>query len=77
MDRDLVPGDGIRSAFIELIGVKRATYAMWMCEPIPAKKALQYGLVNEVVPGAKLMDRAQEIAKRLVAKKRARWPSGF
>ena len=69
-DLGLVPGDGIHSAFIELMGVKRATYAMWMCEPIDAQKALQYGLVNEVVPRAKLMDRAQEIAKRLVSKKR-------
>jgi enoyl-CoA hydratase/carnithine racemase len=41
-----------------------------MCEPIDAQKALQYGLVNEVVPRAKLMDRAQEIAQRLVSKNR-------
>ncbi|MHC4933497.1 MAG: enoyl-CoA hydratase/isomerase family protein [Planctomycetota bacterium] len=52
------------------MGVKRATYAMWMCEPIDAKKALQYGLVNEVVPREKLMDRAWEIAERLNSKKR-------
>ena len=69
-DLGLVPGDGIHSAFIELMGVKRATYAMWMCEPITAQKALEYGLVNEVVPRAKLMNRAQEIAKRLLSKKR-------
>jgi enoyl-CoA hydratase/carnithine racemase len=29
-DLGLVPGDGIHSAFIEPMGVKRATYAMWM-----------------------------------------------
>jgi enoyl-CoA hydratase/carnithine racemase len=69
-DIGLVPGDGIHSAFIELMGVKRATYAMWMCEPIDAQKALQYGLVNEVVPREKLMDRAWEIAARLASKKR-------
>jgi enoyl-CoA hydratase/carnithine racemase len=69
-DIGLVPGDGIHSAFIELMGVKRATYAMWMCEPIDAQKALQYGLVNEVVPREKLMDRAWEIAGRLASKKR-------
>ena len=69
-DLGLVPGDGIHSAFIELMGVKRATYAMWMCEPIDAQKALRYGLVNEVVPRNKLMDRAQEIAKPLLSKKR-------
>jgi enoyl-CoA hydratase/carnithine racemase len=69
-DIGLVPGDGIHSALIELMGVKRATYAMWMCEPIDAQKALQYGLVNEVVPREKLMDRAWEIAERLASKKR-------
>jgi enoyl-CoA hydratase/carnithine racemase len=69
-DIGLVPGDGIHSAFIELMGVKRATYAMWMCEPIDARKALEYGLVNEVVPREKLMDRAWEIAGRLVSKER-------
>jgi enoyl-CoA hydratase/carnithine racemase len=69
-DIGLVPGDGIHSAFIELMGIKRATYAMWMCEPIDAQKALQYGLVNEVVPRDKLMDRAWEIAGRLASKKR-------
>jgi enoyl-CoA hydratase/carnithine racemase len=69
-DIGLVPGDGIHSAFIELMGVKRATYAMWMCEPIDAQKALQVGLVNEVVPRDKLMDRAWEIARQLASKKR-------
>lgn len=69
-DIGLVPGDGIHSALIELMGVKRATWAMWMCEPIDAQKALQFGLVNEVVPREKLMDRAWEIAERLASKKR-------
>jgi enoyl-CoA hydratase/carnithine racemase len=70
VDIGLVPGDGIHSAFIELMGVKRAAYAMWMGQPIDAQKALQYGLVNEVVPRDRLMDRAHEIARRLVSMKR-------
>jgi enoyl-CoA hydratase/carnithine racemase len=70
LDLGLVPGDGIHSAFIELMGVKRAAYAMWMCEPIDAQKALASGLVNEVVPRAQLMDRAWEIARRLTSRKR-------
>lgn len=37
-----------------------------------AEKALQYGLVNEVVPRAKLKDRAQEITQRLVSKNRTK-----
>lgn len=66
----MVPGDGIHSALIELLGVKRAAYAMVMNEQIPAKKALEYGLVNEVVPREQLMDRAMEIARSIMQKPR-------
>jgi enoyl-CoA hydratase/carnithine racemase len=69
-ERDWVPGDGIHSAFIELLGVKRAAWALLMNEQINAQKALDYGLVNEVVAKDKLMDRAWEIAERLASKKR-------
>jgi enoyl-CoA hydratase/carnithine racemase len=36
----LVPGDGIHSCFMELAGLRRGTYAMWMGKPIDAKTAL-------------------------------------
>ena len=45
-----VPADGIHNAFQELLGVKRAAYALLTGEAIDAAKALEYGLVNEVVP---------------------------
>jgi enoyl-CoA hydratase/carnithine racemase len=57
-----VPGDGIHCAFQELLGVKRAAYALLTGEPIDAQKALELGLVNEVVPREKLVDRAKELA---------------
>ena len=66
----MVPGDGIHSALIELLGVKRAAYAMLMNEQIDAQKALEYGLVNEVVPRDKLMDRAWEMASSIMQKPR-------
>jgi len=66
----MVPGDGIHSALIELLGVKKASYAMLMNEQIDAKKALDYGLVNEVLPRDKLMERAWEIANSLMEKPR-------
>lgn len=66
----MVPGDGIHSAMIELLGVKRAAYAMIMNEQIDAKKALEYGLVNEVLPKEKLMERAWEIAEKIMEKPR-------
>ena len=67
---DIVPGDGIHSCLIELLGVRRAAYAMYMSEKITAQKALEYGLVNEIVPREKLIDRAYEIADFIMARHR-------
>ena len=66
----LVPGDGIHSCFMELMGLRRGTYAMWMGEVIDAKKALDYGMVSEVVPKDDLLKRAWEIADRLMSQTR-------
>jgi enoyl-CoA hydratase/carnithine racemase len=57
-----VPGDGIHCAFQELLGVKRAAYALLTGQPIDAQKALELGLVNEIVPREKLIERARELA---------------
>ena len=70
LDLGLVPGDGIHSAFIELLGVKRAAYALLTCEIFDARKCLEYGLVNEVVPREELRTRSWEIAERINARKR-------
>jgi enoyl-CoA hydratase/carnithine racemase len=67
---DIVPGDGIHSCFIELMGVRRAAYAMYMSEKITAQKALEYGLVNEVVPYDRLIPRAYEIADFIMKRHR-------
>ena len=55
-----VPGDGIHSCFLELLGVKRGAYALLTGEAINAQKALEYGLVNEVVPRDKLIERVYQ-----------------
>ena len=70
LDLGLVPGDGIHSAFIELMGTKRAAYALLTCELMDAKKCLEYGLVNEIVPKDKVHARAWELAKRIMGRKR-------
>src|SRR3974390_2866285 len=57
-----VPGDGIHSCFLELLGVKRGAYALLTGQAINAQKALEYGLVNEVVPRNQLIERAWKIA---------------
>ncbi len=65
-----VPGDGIHSCFEELLGVKRAAYALLTGEAIDAKTALKYGMVNEVLPKDELVDRAYQIADHIMTQPR-------
>ena len=65
-----VPGDGIHSCFEELLGVKRAAYALLTGEAIDAKTALEYGMVNEVLPKDELIDRAYQIADHIMTQPR-------
>ena len=65
-----VPGDGVHSCFQELLGVKRAAYALLTGEAINAKKALEYGMVNEVVPKDKLLQRAWTLADHIMKQQR-------
>src|SRR6201988_4192454 len=65
-----VPGDGIHTCFQELLGVKRAAYALLTGEAIDARKALEYGMVNEVWPREKLIARAYKIADHIMTQPR-------
>jgi enoyl-CoA hydratase/carnithine racemase len=65
-----VPGDGIHSCFTELLGVKRAAYALLTGESIDAQTALSYGMVNEVLARDELLDRAYTIADHIMAQPR-------
>jgi enoyl-CoA hydratase/carnithine racemase len=65
-----VPADGIHNAFQELLGTKRAAYALLTGEAIDAQTALDYGMVNEVVPRESLVDRAHEIADHIMTQPR-------
>lgn len=65
-----VPADGIHNAFQELLGTKRAAYALLTGEAIDAQTALDYGMVNEVVPRDSLVDRAYEIADHIMTQPR-------
>jgi enoyl-CoA hydratase/carnithine racemase len=67
---DIVPGDGIHSCLIELMGVRRAAYAMYMSQKLTAQQCLEYGMVNEVVPRDRLLPRAYEIADFIMARHR-------
>jgi enoyl-CoA hydratase len=44
---------------------RRAAYYLYLSEVIDAKKALEVGLVNEVVPRAELDDRVEAIARHI------------
>ena len=65
-----IPGDGIHCALIELLGVKRAAWALLTNEWFNAEQALDLGLVNEIVEGDRLQTRAWEIAELLLTRKR-------
>jgi enoyl-CoA hydratase/carnithine racemase len=65
-----VPADGIHNAFQELLGVKRAAYALLTGEAITARQALEWGMVNEVVPRDQLIQRAYQIAGHIMSQPR-------
>jgi enoyl-CoA hydratase/carnithine racemase len=55
--------------FLPLIaGDRRAREILFLCEEIPAKKALEWGLVNQVVPYAELDDAVDRLAEKLYNK---------
>lgn len=62
----MVPGDGVQILYGHLLGANRARYFHFMDETISAQRALELGLVGEVVPPAKLRARATEIAQYLL-----------
>lgn len=65
-----VPADGIHNCFQELLGVKRAAYALLTGEAITPEKALEWGMVNEVLPREQLLGRAMEIAQHIMSQPR-------
>jgi len=65
-----VPADGIHNAFQELLGVKRAAYALLTGQAITAEQALEWGMVNEVVRRGALIARAYTIADHIMSQPR-------
>jgi enoyl-CoA hydratase/carnithine racemase len=60
------PGYGI-AQLTALVGKARALKMCLTAEPITAKQALDWGLVNEVVPQNQLMERARAVSERLLS----------
>lgn len=51
-----------------IVGDRRAREILYLCEPIPARTALEWGLVNRVVPRADLDAAVDDLARRLLDK---------
>jgi len=56
------PGWGMTQHLQAAIGIRRAKQMSYTAQFISANQAYEWGLVNEIVPQDKLMDRAEEIA---------------
>lgn len=65
--RGLFPTNGVLWLLPRLVGSARAKEMLLLADKFPADYALRHGLVSEVVPPEKLMDRATTLAKKLVA----------
>jgi enoyl-CoA hydratase/carnithine racemase len=61
-----VSGDGVNVAYQELMGTKRANYAMLLGTPVSAQQALEWGMVNEVVPRDQIHERAWELGAKIM-----------
>lgn len=62
----LVPGDGVHVVFPLIMGLNRGRYFLLTGQVIDASQALDYGLVNEVLPRDKLLPRAWELAREIM-----------
>ncbi len=63
----LLPGAGGTQRLTRLVGTARAFWMMATGAKLPAADALDYGLVNEVVPDDAVVARATELAEQLAA----------
>jgi len=66
----LIPGDGGAFLLPRVVGFSKALEMAFTCRVIDAQEALRIGLVSEVVPQERLLDRSLEVAEEI-----ARQPS--
>ena len=64
----ILPGGGAAKVAVELLSFRRAMFHAMLGENIDGRKAEEWGLVNEAVPGEQLRSRVCEVAKALLKK---------
>jgi enoyl-CoA hydratase/carnithine racemase len=64
----VVPGDGVHVVWPELLGPNRGRHFLLSGESISATEAHRLGVVAEVLPPARLLPRAWELAASLAQK---------
>lgn len=64
----ILPGGGASKVAIDLMPMRKAMYHAMMGENIDGKTAVEWGLVNESMPLAKLKDRVTEVCQVLLDK---------
>lgn len=62
----MVPGDGMHIVMPLLMGLNRGRYFLLTGQKVTAEEARTMGLVAEVLPAEKLLDRARELARLLL-----------
>jgi enoyl-CoA hydratase/carnithine racemase len=67
-ERGSVPAAGATQWLPLIVGDRRAREILFLCEKIPAQKALEWGLINEVVPRGQLDAAVDRMAQKLVRK---------
>ncbi len=68
LEHGSVPAGGATQWLPVFVGDRRAREIVLMCEEIPARQALEWGLVNWVVPAGELDAKVDEVVGKLAAK---------
>jgi enoyl-CoA hydratase/carnithine racemase len=63
-----IGGGGMAALLTHSIGPGNAALMLYSGEPIDATRALQWGLVSEVLPAAGLVERAMDLARTIAAR---------
>lgn len=64
----IVPGDGAHVTWTHVLGPQRGRYFLLTGQELTARQALEYGVVNEVLPPEQVLPRAKELAATIAAK---------